>query len=73
MCINVPCGNSVVLLTQVTVGFADKTDDVWCTLVGPVDCWLTVVLVFVCIVVMMEIDDEELNASIISVCHNKNI
>ena len=71
MCINAPCGNSVILLTQVVVGFADETDDVWCTLIDPVDCWLIVAIVFVCIVVMMGIDDEELNASIISVYDNK--
>ena len=67
MHINAPCGNSVILLTQVVLGLADETDDVWCTSVDPVDCWLIVILSFVNIVVMMGIDDEELDAYIISV------
>ena len=69
--VNIPCGACTILLTLVVVAFTDETHDVWCTVVDPVDCWLIVVLVFVNIVVMMGIDDEELNASKISTCNNK--
>ena len=71
--INKPSDDSVEVLTQVAVNFGNVTYDVWCTVVDPVDFWLIVVLVFVIVVVLMGIDDEELNAPNISVYNNKNM